>query len=214
VDAEHAVLAVGPAALRRLVAASDGLQAPLRTGVAGLTVSAPYAVARLWTDRPVHADRPVFSGVSREHTLDSITVYSRLEDGARQWAGRTGGEVIELHAYAADDGLTAVAATSRMWTELTGLWPELAGLRVLHSETRVGHDAPGFPPGSDASRPGVRTGDPTLLLAGDWVRLPFASALMERAATTGLLAANDVLARAGARAEPVTTVRPRGLLAR
>jgi isorenieratene synthase len=177
-------------------------------------VSAPYAVARCWTDRPVHADRPVFCGVSREPTLDSVTVYSRLEDGARQWAGRTGGEVVELHAYAAEDGLTAESAASRMWTELAGLWPEVAGLRVLHREARVGHDAPGFPPGSDGSRPGVRTGDPTLLLAGDWVRLPFASALMERAATTGVLAANDVLARVGARAEPVTTVRPRGLLAR
>ncbi len=213
VDAAHAVLAVDPAALRRLAVASDGLPAPLRPRVAGLTVSAPYAVARFWTDRPVHADRPVFAGVSREPTLDSVTVYSRLEDGARHWAGRTGGEVVELHAYAAEDGLTAPAAASRMWTELAGLWPEVAGLRVLHREARVGHDAPGFPPGSDASRPGVRTGDPTLLLAGDWVRLPFACALMERAATTGVLAANDVLARAGARAEPVTTVRPRGLLA-
>jgi isorenieratene synthase len=214
VDAAHAVLAVDPAALRRLAAASDGLPGPLRTRVGGLTVSAPYAVARFWTDRPVHAARPVFSGVSREPTLDSATVYSRLEDGARRWADRTGGEVLELHAYAAEDGLTAEAASNRMWTELAALWPEVAGLRVLHREARVGHDAPGFPPGSDASRPGVRTGDPTLLLAGDWVRLPFASALMERAATTGVLAANDVLARAGARAEPVTTIRPRGLLAR
>jgi isorenieratene synthase len=214
VDAAHAVLAVDPAALRRLVAASDGLPAPVRTGVAGLTVSAPYAVARFWTDRPVHPDRPVFSGVSREPTLDSITVYSRLEEGARQWAGRTGGEVLELHAYATEDSMTAESAASRMWTELGGLWPEVMTLQVLHREVRVGHDAPGFPPGSDASRPGVRTGDPTLLLAGDWVRLPFASALMERAATTGVLAANDVLTHAGARAEPVTTVRPRGLLAR
>jgi carotenoid phi-ring synthase / carotenoid chi-ring synthase len=214
VDAEHAVLAVDPAALRRLAAASDGLPPVLARRVSGLTTSAPYAVARFWTDRPVHADRPVFSGVSREPTLDSITVYSRLEADARQWAGRSGGEVIELHAYAADDGLGADEAADRMWAELAGLWPEAAGLRVLDRETRVGRDAPGFPPGSDASRPGVRTGDPTLLLAGDWVRLPFASALMERAATTGVLAAGDVLTRAGARAAPVTTIRPRGLLAR
>jgi isorenieratene synthase len=161
----------------------------------------------------VRTDRPVFSGVSREPTLDSITVYSRLEDGARQWAGRTGGEVLELHAYAAEDGLGADDAADRMWAELAGLWPETAGPRILDRETRVGVDAPGFPPGSDATRPGVRTGEPTLLLAGDWVRLPFSSALMERAATTGVLAANDVLTRAGSRAEPVTTVRPHGLLA-
>jgi isorenieratene synthase len=214
VDAEHAVLAVDPAALRRIAAASDGLPPTLVTRASGLTVSAPYAVARFWTDRPVHADRPVFSGVSREPTLDSVTVYSRLEAGARQWSGRTGGEVIELHAYAAEDGLGADQAAARMWTELAGLWPEVAGLRIVDRETRVGQDAPGFPPGSDASRPGVRTGDPTLALAGDWVRLPFASALMERAATTGVLAAGDILTRAGARAEPVSTVRPRGLLAR
>jgi carotenoid phi-ring synthase / carotenoid chi-ring synthase len=214
VDAEHAVPAVDPAALRRIAAASAGLPATLARQAAGLTTSAPYAVARFWTDRPVRTDRPVFSGVSREPTLDSIALYSRLEDGARQWAGRTGGEVIELHAYAAEDGLTAEAAAGRMWTELGALWPEVAGLQILHRETRVGHDAPGFPPGSDASRPGVRTDDPTLLLAGDWVRLPWASALMERAATTGLLAAGDVLTRVGARAEPVTTIRPRGLLAR
>ncbi|HST67565.1 MAG TPA: FAD-dependent oxidoreductase [Mycobacteriales bacterium] len=213
VEAQHAVLALDPAALRQVVAASSGLPEGLVTEAATLTTSAPYAVARYWTDRPVRADRPVFSGVSREPTLDSISVYSRMEDGARQWAGKTGGEVLELHAYAAPDGLGAADAADRMWAELGGLWPEVAGLRVLDRETRVGLDAPGFEPGSDATRPGVRTADPTLLLAGDWVRLPFASALMERAATTGVLAANDILTRAGARAEPVSTVRPRGLLA-
>jgi isorenieratene synthase len=214
VDAAHAILALDPAALARVVAASDGMPAGLTSGAAGLTTSAPYAVARYWTDRPVDPDRPVFSGVSREPTLDSISVYSRMEDGARQWAGRTGGEVLELHAYAAPAGIGAEDAADRMWAELAGLWPEVGGLRVLDRETRVGLDAPGFEPGSDKTRPGVRTGAETLLLAGDWVRLPFASALMERAATTGVLAAGDVLTRAGARAEPVTTVRPRGLLAR
>lgn len=213
-DAPHVVLALDPAALARLADASPELPASLRAAAGTLTVSAPYAVARYWTDRPVDADRPVFSGVSREATVDSITVYSRLEDGARAWAGRTGGEVVELHAYAAPDGIGADEAADRMWAEVGALWPEVRDLRVLDRETRVGHDAPGFPPGSDATRPGVRTDDPGLLLAGDWVRLPFASALMERAATTGVLAANDILAAAGARAEPATTVRPRGLLRR
>src|SRR5829696_4618781 len=214
VEAAHLVLAVDPASLRKLVAASAGLPQPLVAQAGTLTTSAPYAVARYWTDRPLAADRPVFAGVSREATVDSITVYSRLEEGARRWAARSGGEVIELHAYAVPDGLPAAAAADRMWAELGGLWPEAQGLRVLEREARIGHDAPGFPPGSDATRPGVRTSDPTLLLAGDWVRLPFPSALMERAAVTGVLAANDVLAAAGARAQPVTTTRPHGLLRR
>jgi isorenieratene synthase len=216
-EARHLVLATDPAALRRLLDASPGVAARApelvrKTGT--LRTSAPYAVARYWTDRPVGPARPVFSGVSREATVDSITVYSRLEDGARRWAGRSGGEVVELHAYAAPDGITAAEAADRMWAELGGLWPEVRGLRVLDRDARVGHDAPGFPPGSDADRPGVRTDDPGLLLAGDWVRLPFPSALMERAAVTGVLAAGDVLTAAGARAEPVITVRPTGLLRR
>jgi carotenoid phi-ring synthase / carotenoid chi-ring synthase len=214
VAAGHLILAVDPASLRRLVAGSPGLPATLVAQAGTLRAGAPYAVTRYWTDRPVAADRPVFAGVSREATVDSITVYSRLEEGARRWAGRSGGEVVELHAYAAPDGIGADEAADRMWAELGGLWPEVRGLRVLERETRVGHDAPGFPPGSDATRPGVRTAESTLLLAGDWVRLPFPSALMERAAVTGVLAANDVLATAGARAEPVTTIRPYGVLHR
>ena len=214
VEARHVILALDPASLQRLVAASPGLPPALLGQIGTLTTSAPYAVARYWTDRPVGPDRPVFSGVSREATVDSVTVYSRLEDGAREWAGRTGGEVVELHAYAAPDGIGPDEAADRMWAELGGLWPEVRGLRVLERETRVGHDAPGFPPGSDATRPGVRTGVPGLLLAGDWVRLPFPSALMERAAVTGVLAAGDVLTAAGARAEPVRTIRPTGLLHR
>lgn len=217
VEARHVVLALDPAALRRLLDASPAVagRAPELVRRAGtLRTSAPYAVARYWTDRPVSPARAVFSGVSREPTLDSVTVYSRLEEGSARWARRTGGEVLELHAYAAPDGITAAEAAGRLWTELGGLWPEVRGLRVLDSDARVGHDAPGFPPGGDADRPGVRTDDPGLLLAGDWVRLPFPSALMERAAVTGVLAAGDVLAAAGARAEPVEVIRPYGLLRR
>src|SRR5829696_267910 len=217
VCAPHVVLAVDPASLRRLVDASPALaeRAPaLARQVATLTTTAPYAVARFWTDRPVAPERAVFSGVSRESTLDSVTVYSRLEAGSARWARATGGEVLELHAYAAPGGISPTIAADRMWTELGLLWPETAELSVVDLDARVGHDAPGFPPGSDASRPGVRTGDRSLLLAGDWVRLPFPSALMERAAVTGVLAAGDVLAAAGARAEPVEVIRPHGLLRR
>ena len=217
VSARHVVLALNPAALRRLLDASPGVaaRAPELVRRAGtLRTGAPYAVARYWTDRPVSTGRAVFSGVSREATVDSATVYSRLEAGSARWARRTGGEVVELHAYAAPDGISAGTAADRMWTELAGLWPEVAGLRVVDRDARVGHDAPAFPPGSDPDRPGVRTDDPGLLLAGDWVKLPFPSALMERAAVTGVLAAGDVLTAAGAGAEPVEVVRPYGLLRR
>jgi isorenieratene synthase len=45
------------------------------------------------------------------------------------------------------------------------------------------------------------------------VKLPFPSALMERAASAGILAANVLLAADGVRPEPLWSVPPKGLLA-
>ena len=50
-------------------------------------------------------------------------------------------------------------------------------------------------------------------MAGDYVEPPYLCGLMERAALTGVLAANDVLAEVGAGPEPVLGVPQRGLLA-
>jgi len=58
----------------------------------------------------------------------------------------------------------------------------------------------------------VSTHVPGLALAGDFVRLPFPSALMERAASSGILAANAILALRGVDPEPIHTVAPRGPL--
>ena len=87
---------------------------------AACAVAPPFAVARLWLDRDVDPARPVFNAVSREPTLDSVTVYSRLERPSAEWAARTGGSVVELHSYActAPDGATA---TERMRAELRAL---------------------------------------------------------------------------------------------
>ena len=85
---------------------------------------------------------------------------------------------------------------------------------MLHQEARVGHDAPAFGVGSHATRPGVGTDADGLYLAGDWVRMPFPSALMERAAGSAILAANAILERYGVGPHQVWSVAPRGLLAR
>ncbi|MFD0787881.1 FAD-dependent oxidoreductase, partial [Micromonospora azadirachtae] len=50
-------------------------------------------------------------------------------------------------------------------------------------------------------------------LAGDGIGTEFPSALMERAAATGIIAANHILRAESAATEPVYSVRPRGLLA-
>ena len=50
-------------------------------------------------------------------------------------------------------------------------------------------------------------------MAGDYVETPFLTGLMERAAASGVLAANDVLAEVGAGPEQIRGVPQRGLLA-
>ncbi|MGK5743153.1 FAD-dependent oxidoreductase [Micromonospora sp. URMC 103] len=217
-DARHVVLAVDPPALAALVGASPGLADHAPRLVAAMpafgTPGPPYAVARYWFDGDVRPDRAVFSGVSRQSTLDSVTLYHRLEREPRRWAERTGGSVVELHAYACEPGVSATELAERMRAELAALWPEVTGLRVRELRARVEARAPAFPPGSHAGRPGVRTDADGLYLAGDGIATPFPSALMERAAATGIMAANHVLRAEGGAAEPVRSVRPRGLLAK
>jgi isorenieratene synthase len=215
--ADHVVLAADPAAARRIVESSPALteQAPrLAAQMATVRTAAPYAVSRFWTDGDLAPHRSIFTSVSQEPTLDSVTLYHRIERACGQWARRRGGAVIELHAYAADEGVDAAELAKRMWSELEGLWPETRSLRVLDQIDRVGHDAPAFGVGSDATRPGVRTDAGGLYLAGDWVRMPFPSALMERAAGSAVLAVNAVLDRHRVRPVQVYSVPVRGLLAR
>ncbi len=214
--ADHVVLAADPGSARDLAAASPALVrlAPvLAAQMASLRTAPPYAVSRLWTDGDVAPHRSIFTSVSGEPTLDSVTLYHRAERAAGQWARQRGGAVIEMHAYAAPDGVDAAELTRRMWAELGGLWPETRALAVLDVAERVGRDAPAFGLGSDATRPGVETDAPGLHLAGDWVRMPFPAALMERAAASAVLAVNAVLRQYGAGPEPVLSVAPRGLLA-
>lgn len=216
VRAEHVVLATDPASARDLVAASPGLtaRAPrLAAGMATIRTTAPYAVSRIWTDRDLAAGRAVFSSVAREPLLDSVSLFHRAERGPALWSRRTGGAVVELHAYAADHRLDAGTASRDMWSQLTAIWPEAQGLTAIDSDTRIGYDAPAFDVGSDATRPGVATDADELYLAGDWVRMPFPSALMERSAASATLAVNAILGRYGVRPVQVYSVPPRGLLA-
>jgi isorenieratene synthase len=215
ISSRHLVVALDPGALRTLLADSPAAAAAapmLARHCESLTVAPPFAVSRLWLDRDVAPDRAAFSAVTGQPNLDSIAVYSRLEQPSARWAGMTGGSVIELHSYSC--GLdTADAAARAMRDELAALWPETADAAVVHRHDRLEATAPAFPPGSAGTRPGVRTDARGLRLAGDYVELPYLSGLMERSAMSGVLAANDVLAELGAAAEPVLGVPQRGLLA-
>ncbi len=214
--AEDVVLATDAGAAARILAAS-----PLATSgdqrlasvAAQPRTGPPYAVARYWLDGDVGQERASFTSIADPGVLDSVTLYHRFEAGARSWHERTGGSVVELHAYACPPGIDAASLGATMLAELGRLWPETRRLRQVDQHCQVGTDAAGFPVGGHATTPGVRTTVAGLTLAGDWVATPFPSALMERAAATGIGAANTILAARGHRTEPVWSVPPRGILA-
>ena len=217
--AEHVVLAVDPPALAALVAASPGLAgAGTRSWWRGCPRSAPPARRTRWRDTGATGtstpSRAVFNGVSRQPTLDSVTLYHRLENESRRWARRTGGSVMELHAYACETGVPAEELAERMRAELVDALAGGGRLRVRELRARVEAQAPAFTPGSHAGRPGVRTdADRRSTWPATASGTDFPSALMERSAATGIIAANHILRAEGGAAEPVRSIRPHGLLA-
>jgi carotenoid phi-ring synthase / carotenoid chi-ring synthase len=209
------VLALAVPALQKLTAASPDLDGrAFRAGVGSLDVTLPFAVWRLWLDAPTAGDRAPFAGTTGVGLLGNISLYHRFEDESRAWAARTGGAVVELHAYAVpcDAGEDDIRRDLR--AGLGRCYPETRGARVVAERYLQRRDCPAFAAGSWASRPGVATDIDGLALAGDFVKLAMPSALMERAATSGMLAANLLLARRGVAGEPIASVPPRGVLAR
>jgi isorenieratene synthase len=183
--AEEVVLAADAGAAARILGASPRATAGdqrLAAVAAQPRTGPPYAVARYWLDGDVRPERAPFTSIADPGVLDSVTLYHRLEAGARSWHERTGGSVLELHAYACPPGVSAADLGTSMLAELGRLWPETRRLHQVDQYCQVGNDAAGFPVGGHATTPGVRTAVPGLTLAGDWVATPFPSALMVLAA--------------------------------
>ncbi|MCH9668734.1 MAG: FAD-dependent oxidoreductase [Actinomycetia bacterium] len=208
-NADAVVLATDVANLRRIVAASPGLgDDDWRRRVADLHNAPPFIVLRLWLDRPVRNDRAPFMGTGGRPPLDNVSVLERYEREAAQWAARTGGSVVELHAYSVtgtdDDVRHALVA------RMHELYPETAGASIVDERLLRRDDCPRLAPGDFAQRPGVQTPEPRVVLAGDGIRVDLPVALMERAATTGWLAANQLLAGYGVAGHVLHTVPNHG----
>ena len=211
-EVDAVVLATDVGGLQALLAASPelGTQA-WRERLARLRAAPPFLVSRLWLDRPVRPERPGFLGTSGFGPLDNVSVLERFEGEAARWARRTGGSVVELHAYAlAGD---PEQGKRQLIAELKRIYPETATATIIDERHELRADCPLFAPGTFADRPTIETPDPTVVLAGDLTRVDLPVALMERAATSGFLAANALLANWGLRGHPLWTVPTRGRLA-
>lgn len=213
--ANACVLATTVPGLQRIVEASPTLDDPAwRAQVGSLALTDPFAVWRLWLDRPVRENRAPFVGTTGVGRLNNISLYHLFEDEAGDWARRTGGAVVELHAYGVPADIVEAELRADLMDGLHCLYPETRGAGVIEERYLWRRDSPAFEAGSHALRPEVPTRFEGLSLAGDFVRLPIPSALMERAATAGMLAANEVLALDSVRPEPICSVPLRGMLAR
>ena len=213
--ADSVVLGLTVPALQDLVERSPKIgDAAWRASIRRQSVTRPFAVWRLWLDRPVAPERTPFVGTTGLGLLDNISLYHLFEDESREWAERNGGSIVELHAYAVPEEMDEAAIKEDLLKQLYALYPETEAATILEERFLLRQDCPAFRPGDGPHRPPVVTPEPGLYLAGDFVRTPFPTALMERAVTSGILAANEILRRHGAAAEPLWTVRPRGFLAR
>lgn len=209
-DVDGVVLATTVPSLKKIVASSPDL-APMASSVASLDVTAPYAIYRLWLDRPLSPARPAYARGHGHGPIDSIAILDRLEGESRRWALATGGSVVELHTYAIEEGKGEETVKTELKSALYALYTESRSARVADERFLFRRDSPAFRPGSHEARPRVETSLRGVVLAGDFVKLPFPSALMERAVSSGFLAANALLAGFGLPTAPISHGPARGL---
>ena len=213
---DYAVLATPAMVARRIVEASPELEdrAPRLSAQLGkMRRNQRYAVLRVWVDRDIREQIPVFVSTDRLEVLDAVAVYHRITDEARLWAREHAGAVLELHCYAVPDALDSDEAVRRaLLEELPVFFPELTGMTVVEEALQVRDDFTALHVGMAADRPTPETDLANLFLAGDWVKLPFPAMLMEAAYSAGLVSANAILAREGLRQNAVHSVPLRGLL--
>lgn len=214
IEASGLVLAQHVEGVRELVRASPDLggDATFARAIDELGTGAGYAVWRLSLDRRLEESRKPYVRVADLGCLDVIALHERFEGESRRHALRTGGAIVQLQAFAVPTSRSDEALKRELLASLHALYPETKAAKILSEELVRRADAPSFAPGSHAMRPRVATPYGNIALAGDYVKLPFPSALLERAVASGFLAANLLLDRWDVRGEALYTIPPRGFV--
>ncbi|MGC9528554.1 MAG: FAD-dependent oxidoreductase [Limnospira sp.] len=213
-QADYYVFAADVPGVRSLFSRSTGaVNGALRERIEKLAIADPFAVCRFWFDRDFPWAHSDFTSLSGYQLTDSITLYHRIQDPYIEWHKKTGGSVVELHAYCYKeaDFPTQESLLTTFESELYEIVPELKTAALLHRELVNQKNFSGYPPGSYRDRPETDSGVSNLLFAGDWVKMPFPCGLMERAVSSGLLAANEILNREGLQRRSLFSVNPKGI---
>jgi len=213
--ADYYVFAADVPGMQHLFSLTRGEVNPqVHSRIESLKIADPFAVGRFWFDREFPWEHSNFTSLSGYKLTDSITLYHKIQDQFIEWNQETGGSVVELHAYCYKEkefpNQQVLLATFEQ--ELYEIVPELKEANMLHRELVNQKNFSGYPPGSYAERPETCCAVPNLLFAGDWVKMPFPCGLMERAVSSGLLAANAILYQEGLQRRSLLTVNPEGVL--
>ena len=214
-EADYYVLATDVPGVRHLFTRISGaVPVVLQQQIQSLAIADPFAVCRFWFDHDFDWPHSNFTSLSGYRLTDSITLYHRIQDQFVEWADRTGGSVVELHAYCYKEAEfpTQADLLATFEQELYEIVPDLQSATLLHRELVNQKNFSGYPPNSYATRPETSTAISNLLFAGDWVKMPFPCGLMERAVSSGLLAANEALHREGLQRRAILSVNPEGIL--
>ncbi|MGI0482206.1 FAD-dependent oxidoreductase [Geminocystis sp. CENA526] len=216
-EADYFVMATdvnGIKHLFNLIEGEDKSCVNTKTQVESLALADPFAVGRFWLDKDFDWQHSNFASLSGYRLTDSITLYHRIQTEYKEWAQKTGGSVVELHAYCYKEKEfpTQEAILETFRQELIEIVPELADANILHQQLVNQKNFSGYPPNSFKLRPETQTDIKNLMFAGDWVKMPFPCGLMERAISSGLLSANAILYQEGLQRRDLLSVNPSGLL--
>lgn len=164
------------------------------------------AVARFWLDRDLPAELGRAAMLEGADHANNAFLLHRMQDRARDWAAEHHGAVIELQA-SRDLPADREQTLDRLEADLRKIYPELAEAKVLKRTLSHSNTFTAMEPGFFAGSLPVESGVPNLYLAGDHVRLDRNCHFMEKAVTTGRMAANAVLRRAGLPEAPILPER-------
>ena len=215
-NADYYVFAADVPGVQQLLNLSTGdVAQEVQMQIEQLAIADPFAVCRFWFDRDFDWEQSDFTSLSGYALTDSITPYHRIQEEYIARAAETGGSVVELHSYGYKETEfpTQEAVLTTFEAELYEVVPALKQATRLHRELVNQKNFSGFPPNSYANRPTPDAPVDNLAFAGDWVKMPFPCSLMERAVSSGLLAANVLCQREGLQGRPLLSVNPQGVLA-
>ena len=212
---DYCVAASNVRGIRELVKVSSLGSPDFASHVASLGEADSYAVYRLWLDRPLESSDFPFYTVSGYTYTDSVSIYSDFQEPFISWAKKSGGCVVELHAYAIAPEAVRPEEEIRMTMrrELHAIFPETAEAVILHELFMLQSNFSRWPPDDHAQRPGVETPFSNFFLAGDWVRVDAPVFLMKAAVFTGRMAANGICRQESLKLTPLPIVPMEGLFA-